>query len=58
MKQARKSTSVMATIMPGRLRSSAMSCGRRARGRIFPYAPAHYVYINISKEMKLGRTSG
>jgi Uncharacterized protein conserved in bacteria (DUF2272) len=28
-----------------------------AGGR-FPYAPSHYVYINIGKEMKLGRTSG
>ena len=27
-------------------------------GPRFPYAPAHYVYINIAKEMKLGRTSG
>jgi hypothetical protein len=24
----------------------------------FPYSPSHYVYINIAKEMKLGRTSG
>jgi hypothetical protein len=24
----------------------------------FPYAPAHYVYVNIAKEMKLGSTSG
>lgn len=27
-------------------------------GARFPYAPSHYVYINIGKEMKLGRTSG
>ncbi len=27
-------------------------------GPHFPYAPAHYVYINIAKEMKLGRASG
>ena len=27
-------------------------------GARFPYAPSHYVYINIAKEMKLGRTSG
>jgi len=27
-------------------------------GARFPYAPSHYTYINISKEMKLGRTSG
>ena len=27
-------------------------------GPRFPYAPAHYVYIDIAKEMKLGRTSG
>lgn len=27
-------------------------------GARFPYAPAHYVYIDIAKEMKLGRTSG
>jgi hypothetical protein len=27
-------------------------------GPHFPYAPAHYVYINIAKETKLGRTSG
>ena len=27
-------------------------------GPHFPYAPAHYVYINIATEMKLGRTSG
>jgi hypothetical protein len=26
-------------------------------GPRFPYAPAHHVYINIAKEMKLGRTS-
>ena len=28
------------------------------RGPRFPYAPTHYAYINIAKEMKLGRTSG
>jgi hypothetical protein len=27
-------------------------------GTRFPYAPAHYSYINVGKEMKLGRTSG
>jgi hypothetical protein len=27
-------------------------------GSRFPYSPSHYVYINIAKEMKLGRTSG
>jgi hypothetical protein len=27
-------------------------------GARFPYAPSHYVYINIAKEMKLGETSG
>jgi hypothetical protein len=27
-------------------------------GSRFPYAPTHYAYINIAKEMKLGRTSG
>ena len=27
-------------------------------GARFPYAPSHYIYINIAKEMKLGRTSG
>ncbi len=27
-------------------------------GARFPYAPSHYVYINIGKEMALGRTSG
>ena len=27
-------------------------------GARFPYAPSHYVYINIAKEMKLGRASG
>jgi hypothetical protein len=27
-------------------------------GARFPYAPSHYVYINIGKQMKLGRTSG
>jgi len=27
-------------------------------GARFPYSPSHYVYINIGKEMKLGRTSG
>jgi len=27
-------------------------------GARFPYAPSHYVYIDIAKEMKLGRTSG
>jgi hypothetical protein len=27
-------------------------------GARFPYSPSHYVYINIAKEMKLGRTSG
>jgi hypothetical protein len=27
-------------------------------GPRFPYAPSHYVYIDIAKEMKLGRTSG
>ena len=27
-------------------------------GSRFPYAPSHYIYINIAKEMKLGRTSG
>jgi hypothetical protein len=27
-------------------------------GARFPYAPSHYVYINIGKEMKLGRASG
>jgi hypothetical protein len=27
-------------------------------GPRFPYAPSHYVYINIAKEMTLGRTSG
>jgi len=27
-------------------------------GARFPYAPSHYVYINIAKEMNLGRTSG
>ena len=27
-------------------------------GARFPYAPSHYVYIDIGKEMKLGRTSG
>jgi len=27
-------------------------------GPRFPYAPSHHVYINIAKEMKLGRTSG
>ena len=27
-------------------------------GARFPYAPSHYVYINVAKEMKLGRTSG
>jgi hypothetical protein len=27
-------------------------------GARFPYAPSHYVYINIAKEMKLSRASG
>jgi len=27
-------------------------------GARFPYAPSHYIYINVAKEMKLGRTSG
>jgi hypothetical protein len=27
-------------------------------GPRFPYSPSHYVYINIAKEMRLGRTSG
>jgi Uncharacterized protein conserved in bacteria (DUF2272) len=27
-------------------------------GARFPYAPSHYVYINIAREMTLGRTSG
>jgi len=27
-------------------------------GARFPYAPAHYLYINRAKDMKLGRTSG
>jgi hypothetical protein len=27
-------------------------------GARFPYAPSHYVYIDIGKEMKLGTTSG
>jgi hypothetical protein len=27
-------------------------------GARFPYAPSHYVYINIAKEMTLGRASG
>jgi hypothetical protein len=27
-------------------------------GARFPYAPAHYIYINRAKDMKLGRTSG
>lgn len=27
-------------------------------GARFPYSPSHYVYINVGKEMKLGRTSG
>jgi hypothetical protein len=27
-------------------------------GARFPYAPSHYVYINVAKEMKLGRASG
>jgi len=27
-------------------------------GARFPYAPSHYVYINIAKQMKLGGTSG
>jgi Uncharacterized protein conserved in bacteria (DUF2272) len=27
-------------------------------GARFPYSPSHYLYINIGKEMKLGRTSG
>jgi hypothetical protein len=27
-------------------------------GARFPYAPSHYVYINIAKEMKLEKTSG
>jgi hypothetical protein len=27
-------------------------------GTRFPYAPSHSVYINIAKDMKLGRTSG
>jgi hypothetical protein len=27
-------------------------------GARFPYAPSHYAYINIAKEMTLGRTSG
>jgi hypothetical protein len=27
-------------------------------GPRFPYAPSHYFYINVAKEMKLGRTSG
>jgi hypothetical protein len=27
-------------------------------GARFPYAPSHYVYIDIAKEMKLGRASG
>jgi hypothetical protein len=27
-------------------------------GPRFPYAPAHYIYINVAKEMSLGRTSG
>jgi hypothetical protein len=27
-------------------------------GARFPYAPSHYIYINIAMEMKLGRTSG
>jgi hypothetical protein len=27
-------------------------------GARFPYAPAHYVYIDIAKEMKLGQASG
>lgn len=27
-------------------------------GSRFPYAPSHYVYINVAKDMKLGRTSG
>jgi hypothetical protein len=27
-------------------------------GARFPYAPSHYVYINIAKQMQIGRTSG
>jgi hypothetical protein len=27
-------------------------------GARFPYSPSHYVYINIAKQMKLGRASG
>jgi len=27
-------------------------------GARFPYAPSHYVYINIAKQMRVGRTSG
>jgi hypothetical protein len=27
-------------------------------GAHFPYTPSHYVYINVAKDMKLGRTSG
>ena len=27
-------------------------------GARFPYAPAHYTYIDLAKDMKLGRTSG
>lgn len=27
-------------------------------GARFPYAPSHFVYINVGKEMELGRTSG
>lgn len=27
-------------------------------GARFPYAPSHYVYINIAKEMRLGNTTG
>ena len=27
-------------------------------GARFPYAPSHYIYINLAKDMKLGRTSG
>ncbi|HEY7577810.1 MAG TPA: DUF2272 domain-containing protein [Acetobacteraceae bacterium] len=27
-------------------------------GARFPYAPSHFVYINIGKQMRLGRTSG
>lgn len=27
-------------------------------GARFPYAPSHYVYINVAKKMKLGSTTG